>query len=99
MRSVGSFGRTARFDYLNMIAKLDLAKIEPGSTYMTGATGPLKGARLLFGAPGAKAKPTQLNAWLIELDASLGLEMGLQVLEDALCNWQKSPARFKPFRG
>jgi Alpha-glutamyl/putrescinyl thymine pyrophosphorylase clade 3 len=33
--------------------------------------------------------------------AALGhcLDVTFDVLEDALCNWQKSPARFKPFRG
>src|SRR6185437_3188200 len=49
MDVVVSFGRTARFDYLTMVGKLGLAPIEPGSTYMLGATGPLLGARLLFG--------------------------------------------------
>ncbi|MFE6002110.1 hypothetical protein ACFQ6C_35515 [Streptomyces sp. NPDC056454] len=23
----------------------------------------------------------------------------MQIMEDAICNWQKSPTRFKPFRG
>jgi len=49
MNDVERFGRTAKFDYLTMVGKLGLAAIEPGSTYMQGATGPLKGARLLFG--------------------------------------------------
>jgi hypothetical protein len=48
MRAVASFGRTARFDYLTMVGKLGLAGIEPGSTYMQGATGPFTGACLLF---------------------------------------------------
>ena len=34
---------------LTMVGKLQLANIEPGSTYMNGATGPLDGGRLLFG--------------------------------------------------
>jgi len=44
MKSVVSFGRTARFDYLTMIGKLGLASIEPGFAYMGGATGPLRNA-------------------------------------------------------
>ena len=32
----------------------------------------------------------------MELGADLGV--GMQVLEDALCNWQKSPDRFTPSR-
>jgi hypothetical protein len=94
MVPVVGFGRLARFDYLTMIGKLGLAEIEPGSTYMQGASGPLKGARLLYGHD---AGPAVLDAWLLELDAEIGV--GMQVLEDALCNWQKSPAEFIPFRG
>jgi hypothetical protein len=98
MRSVASFGRLARFDYLTMIGKLGLAPIEPGSTYMTGATGPLAGARLLFtGDAMAAVAARQLDRWLVELEAGLGV--GMQVLEDSLCNWQKNPDRFVPFRG
>jgi hypothetical protein len=96
--AVKSFGRTAKFDYLTMIGKLDLAPIEPGSTYMQGATGPLAGARLLFGgSTNVDLSRAVLDAWLVELDTYL--EVGMQVLEDSLCNWQKSPAKFKPFRG
>lgn len=99
MGNVASFGRTARFDYLTMLAKLGLADIEPGSTYMTGATGPLTGAKLLFGRSANRAKPREIDHWLVELEAKLGLTMGMQVLEDALCNWQKNPKRYVPFRG
>ena len=93
MNEVASFGRTARFDYLSMIAKLNFTKIEPDSTYMQGSTGPLKGARLLFGV---QHSTVILDRWLVELEAQLGV--GMQVLEDALCNWQKSPETFVPFR-
>jgi hypothetical protein len=44
-------------------------------------------------------KPQEIDGWLVELEAALGLPMGTQVLEDALCNWRKSPARYEPFRG
>ncbi len=94
MRAVARFGRTARFDYLTMLGKLGLAAIEPASAYINNSTGPLRGARLLFGA---NERAATLDDWLVELDAQL--RVGMQVLEDALCNWQKSPARFKPFRG
>ena len=98
MSKVASFGRTAKFDYLTMIGKIGLAPIEPGSTYMQGATGPLLGARLLFGGrTGAAIERPKLDGWLVQLGTHL--DVGMQVLEDALCNWQKSPARFKRFRG
>lgn len=98
MKVVASFGRTARFDYLAMIGKLGLAPIEPGSTYMQGATGPIDGARLLFaGHKDAALKSADLDKWLVELEDQL--KVGMQVLEDALCNWQKRPEEFKRFRG
>jgi hypothetical protein len=98
MASVARFGRTAKFDYLAMIGKLGLAPIEPGSTYMQGATGPVDGARLLFaGEKSAPLRPKILDQWLVELESELGV--GMQVIEDALCNWQKSPRTFKSFRG
>lgn len=98
MTSVARFGRTARFDYLTMLGKLRLAKIEPGRPYLSGATGPLKGARLLFG--GSKSydlSPAQADI----LVAGLGkhLQLGMQVMEDALCNWQKAPNEISRFRG
>ena len=94
MVAVAGFGRLARFDYLTMVGKLGLAQIEPGSTYMQGASGPLKGARLLYGHDASAAV---LDAWLLELDTEIGV--GMQALEDAICNWQKSPAEFIAFRG
>ncbi len=98
MDCVISFGRTAKFDYLTMLGKIGLANIEPGSTFMDGATGPLSGARLLFGGGKDVAlRRAELDGWLVELGTALGI--GMQVVEDALCNWQKSPATFKPFRG
>ena len=98
MVAVASFGRTARFDYLTMLSKLGLAPIEPGSTFMEGATGPYSGAVLLFGGnAGATPSRLVLDDYLQRLGAHLGV--GMQVMEDALCNWQKSPSRFKAFRG
>ena len=91
--TVARFGRTARFDYLTMVGRLGLSPIEPGSTYMSGATGPLQGARLLFGTSDG---PVNLERALLDLDSELLI--GMQVLEDALCNWQKSPSIFRPFR-
>ena len=99
MKPVISFGRTAKFDYLTMIGKLGLAPIEPGSVFTNGATGPLKGARLLFFGSTTEGaiKPREIDAWLVQLESQLGV--GMQVLEDSLCNWQKSPAEFRRFHG
>lgn len=98
MASVRRFGRLARFDFLTMLGKLGFAPIEPGSAYLGESTGPLRGARLLFaGASNAQVSGRQLDARLAEFDSHLGV--GMQALEDALCNWQKSPGQFISFRG
>lgn len=95
---VRQFGRLGKFDFLALIGRLDLAPITPGSVYLTGATGPQAGARLLYGgARDAKLRVRDLELWLIELDQDLGI--GMQPMEDSLCNWQKSPEKFMHFKG
>jgi hypothetical protein len=96
--SVARFGRLGKFDFLALLGRLGFAPITPGSAYLTGATGPLRGARLLFGGDvHAHMAATTLENWIRGLDAKLGV--GMQVMEDSLCNWQKSPAQFVHFRG
>lgn len=92
------FGRTAKFDFLTMIGKLDIAAIEPPYPYLQGATGPTRGAKLLIaGDPLAKISIGQLSDTVVALGDSLGV--GMQVMEDSLCNWQKSQFQYLPFRG
>jgi hypothetical protein len=96
MAAVHRFGRTARFDYLSMIAKTEFAQIRPGKAYIVGAAGPKTGARSLFDEP-ESVEAAELESRLQTLESYL--RVGFEVLEDALCNWQKSPSYFKPFRG
>lgn len=96
MNAVISFGRMARFDYLTMIGKLDLIDIIPDSAYMVGATGPVTGARILFGQ---NVNNRTFDEWLNELDEHLEIDFGMQVLEDAICNWQKNTSNYTHFRG
>ena len=93
MNCVSRFGRLARFDYLCMVGNIGLAAIQPGVAYLNGATGPLKGARMLFGS---EFTIEELERKVCELGRALNL--GMQVLEDALCNWQKSPEKYRRFR-
>lgn len=93
MAKVVSFGRTARFDYLTMLGKTGLASLVPASPYLAASTGPKRGAALLFG----HASVEELEAKVVSLGLALGV--GMQELEDALCNWQKSPEAYKAFRG
>lgn len=97
LASVMSFGRTARFDYLTMIGKLGIAAVAPRRPYLVGATGPLRGARLMFGGAVVGQRALELEPKVIALGAALGV--GMQEMEDALCNWQKSPSKFVAYRG
>lgn len=98
MATVASFGRTARFDYLSMIGKVELADIRPDSVYFGNATGPVDGAKLLFcGDTNSNASTNELQTLADELAAYLDLDK--QVMEDSLCNWQKSPTVPVGFRG
>lgn len=100
MRGVFGFGggRLGRFDFLTMLGKLQLAPIIPGSVYLDKATGPLAGARLLFfGNRDHHITGSALEPRVDALDEVLGV--GKQVIEDSLCNWQKSPDAYEYFRG
>ncbi|HIE0145270.1 hypothetical protein JEQ03_14735 [Serratia marcescens] len=101
MRSVISFGRTAKFDYLTMLRKKNLLNIEPSHPFLTGSTGPIKGGRLLFNNNRENGDSINiLNEKLSLLAEILPIEyLRMQVLEDALCNWQKSPDDYKYFGG
>ena len=94
MSAVARFGRTARFDYLSTAGRLGLLDIRPGSPFLTNATGPLKGARLMFTPVD---RPAELDKRVVEVAQALGI--GMDTMEDALCNWQKSPTEFIRFRG
>lgn len=95
MRRVHRFGRTAKFDYLTMLGKLEIAEIWPGSMFTAGSTGPKRGGRMLLGRDDASSAEIEHAVSLIDGEMSVGM----QVFEDALCNWQKSPDRFLKFRG
>lgn len=96
MSQVKSFGRMGKFDFLTMIGKLQLVDIVPDSVYMVGATGPYQGAKFLFGGnPNRK----ELNNYLSDLEKYLNLDFGMQVLEDAICNWNKNKGKYVYFGG
>lgn len=94
---VHRFGRLAKFDYLAAAGKLKVIEVVPDSAYLTGSSGPRRGAQLLFGGGGGTVPIHELEQLAVELGRHLGVDM--QVVEDSLCNWQKSPHVFKAFRG
>ena len=96
--TIVQFGRTAKFDFLTMIGKLDIADIEPPLPYLQGATGPILGAKLLIANdPQARIRSAILSDTVVALGDSLGV--GMQVMEDLLWDWQKSQFKYLPFRG
>jgi len=96
MNRVIGFGRLGKFDFLTNIGKLGLAPIIPDSTYMSGSSGPKKGASLLFGVD---TDNKTYDKWFAILEKHLEIDFGMQVLEDAVCNWQKDTANYRYFSG
>ena len=95
---VQRFGRLAKFDYLSLIGRHGIAPIEAGSAYLDEATGPAKGGRLLFdGSSNGPSDHKKLQLGFNEIASALNV--GMQVTEDAICNWQKSPTKFIHFKG
>ncbi|MCK7597079.1 hypothetical protein M0G74_07300 [Microbulbifer sp. CAU 1566] len=98
---VRRFSRLSIFDYLTMLAKVGVVDISPPRAYLDMATGPKKGAKLLFtGSRDSNESTENLEGFLVLLNENMSLGyLSMQVLEDALCNWQKSPERHVRFRG
>jgi len=94
LNNVAKLGRLGKFDLLCNLSNLQIAPIIPDIAYIAQSTGPKDGAKLLFGN----------GLSISELETACAefanfLNVSPQVIEDALCNWQKSPARYIYFRG
>ncbi|MBP2619116.1 hypothetical protein [Chryseobacterium jejuense] len=98
-RDIKGFSRLGTFDFLCMLGKSGILNIEPDTPYLKGASGPLTGARMLYNLNGQQGNASSLESYLINLETHLQLSFGMQVLEDALCNWQKNPAQYIYFNG
>ena len=81
--NVWRFGRTGRFDFLCLLGEMGILPVRPGSCYLRGSTGPLTGARKLWG----KQPIDTLTNLADDFAHRLGLRV--EIFEDALCNWQK----------
>ena len=101
-RNVIGFGRLACFDFITMLGKVGIFQCEPMTPYIKYSTGPLKGTKLLFNTP-VNTTPKDLDDYLKDLgdhlENDLGLKFTMQIVEDAVCNWQKSPQNYIPFNG
>ena len=92
--NVAKFGRLGKFDFLCNLSNLLIAPIFPDKAYISGSTGPVQGAKMLFGDT---MNLKQLDALCADFAAHLNVSP--QVIEDALCNWQKSTETYRYFRG
>ena len=83
LKNVFRFGRTGAFDLLCLLGNIDILRVRAGSCYLPGSTGPLKGARKLWGM----RPPKELGRLADSKAQALGIPF--EVFEDALCMWQK----------
>ena len=85
LQFVKRFGRTALFDLLTLLGNLGVYDLAPGRICLVGATGPLRGAKMMFGGADTRTLEARANKMARRLDVPI------QAVEDALCNWQKHP--------
>jgi hypothetical protein len=85
---VKRWGRTAKFDWLCLVGNLGIFPIAPGRCYLWGTSGPLNGAKRLF-AGGRRVSIDWLEQQSVEF--ARVLDVPVETVEDALCNWQKRP--------
>ena len=84
-RKLHSFKRLGSWDLIDLLLQVKLVlNAEPEHCYLEGSTGPLRGARMIWGS---KPSPSELNR--ASRDLARALRVSCFVLEDALCNFQK----------
>jgi hypothetical protein len=102
-QKIPNFGRLAVFDFASSLVKCGFDVAEPESMYGENSTGPLNAIGLLLrltnGDSSQKAK-LQLCSDLMEwFQKNSNIFMVGQVLEDAVCNWQKNPSTYIWYKG
>ena len=96
---VPTFGRLAKFDYLSLVGRYGIAPIAAGSAYLerSNRSSERRPAPLRLAGETVLHLLKRLQADIDALDRDLGV--GMAVMEDALCNWQKSPTKFVHLQG
>lgn len=102
-QKIPNFGRLAAFDFASSLVKCGFHVGEPESMYGENSTGPLNAVGLLLrltnGDSSQKGK-LQLCSDLMEwFQKNSNIFMVGQVLEDAVCNWQKNPSKYIWYKG
>jgi hypothetical protein len=83
VKRVFRFGRTGAFDLLCLLGNMGILPVRPGSCYLIGSTGPLRGARKLWG----RRRTRELSQFADS--TARALKVPFDIFEDALCLWQK----------
>lgn len=102
-QKIPNFGRLGGFDFTCSLAKCKFNIREPKSMYADHSTGPLQALELLLKLTNnntSKASQKQLSSDLTDwfLNNSKIFMTG-QVLEDAICNWQKNIVKYIRYTG
>ncbi len=93
------FDRIGKFDFLCMLFKFGIIAHEPRKIYVEKATGPKIGSKLLFfNNRNDTSRSRIINANIEDLSRIINHPLKMQILEDAICNWQKSPNVYLSFR-
>ncbi|WP_114751871.1 alpha-glutamyl/putrescinyl thymine pyrophosphorylase clade 3 protein [Pleomorphovibrio marinus] len=102
-QKIPNFGRLGGFDFTSALVKCRLNVKEPMSMYANHSTGPLDGLKLLLKFTNnntSKASQIQLSLDLMDWFINNSkIFMAGQVLEDAICNWQKNTSRYIRYTG
>lgn len=101
---IPNFGRMAAFDFTSSLCKCNLNINDPISMYHENSTGPLKALAdiLILAKCKDVSKSAQIDfgndllAWFLEHSK---IQIVAQVLEDTICNWQKSPRKYQRYFG
>ncbi|MDL5514605.1 hypothetical protein QSE00_22525 [Arenibacter sp. M-2] len=102
-QKIPNFGRLASFDFSSSLVKCGFNVKEPESMYADHSTGPLQAIGLILrltnndtSANSKKKLSSDLVKWFSK---SSDIFMIGQVLEDAICNWQKDTRKYIRYTG
>ena len=85
--SLKQFGRTGKFDFLCLLGNLKILPVYPPHCYLVGSTGPKNGALKMLTGKSNGPVTNEIEEKIEQLQKHLGIPA--EVMEDALCNWQK----------
>ena len=102
-QKIPNFGRLGGFDFSSSLVKCGFNIKEPKSMYADHSTGPLQALGLLLQLtknPVTNSSKKKLSVDLVDwFFKNSNIFMTGQVLEDAICNWQKDTRNYIRYTG